>query len=308
MLYEFAVEPRAIGADWPTFRFLMSQFGFEKGKLISQFPKRWSLEVHKAAGNWPDGPRKTRMIEMLRAAKGRQIVRFNRPYDPSIGGWLDNALAQHELNPFHAIIAEGNPSEQEAVLVAAEVDGDHPLMRSSHTRLVPRVGRDLAGAMAPMLVAARKLLFVDRYFDVQNVRYQDTLRECLEVAYSGGTTQCEVHFCEHDRRPSMDYVARMAGGWLRGVLPSEGSVRLHAWKEKEPDGEDFHSRDLLTDVGGINVESGFSAEGGHQNVQLTLLTPDVWEAKLQLFQPEAEVYDLVEPIIEVWGDGRTERR
>ena len=308
MLYEYAVEPRAIGADWPTFRFLMSQFGFEKGKLISQFPNRWSREVHQAAASWPDGLRKTRMIEMLRAAKGRQIVRFNRPYDPDIGAWLDNALAQHALNPFQAIIAEENPRETDAVLVAAEIDADHALMRSPHTRLVPRVGRDLASAMAPMLVAARKLLFVDRYFDIQDVRYQETLRECLEVAYSGGATQCEVHFCEHAERPSMDYVAQMAGRWLHNVVPLEGSVRLHAWKEKEPNGEDFHARDLLTDVGGINLESGFSAEGGHQNVQLTLLTPDVWETKLRFFEPDSQVYDLVEPIIEVWGDGRTKRR
>ena len=49
MLYEYAVEPRAIVSDWSTFRFLLSQFGFDKGKLISQFPKQWFREVYSAA-------------------------------------------------------------------------------------------------------------------------------------------------------------------------------------------------------------------------------------------------------------------
>ena len=308
MLYEYAVEPRAIGSDWQTFRFLIAQFGFDKGKLISQFPKRWFREVYEAAEDVPDVRRK-RMGELLNQAKQTRVVRFGRPYDPSLGGWLDNALAQHAVDPFRAIIAETNPSGEESVLIAADVDAEHALMQSPHSRHVPRVGSELAAAMAPMLRAAGTLLFVDRYFDVGKPRYLETLMACLDVVRQGGRnpSRCEIHFCAHESRPSLEEAEQVAVAQLRGVIPDGMSVAVHAWREK-PDGEDFHARDLLTDVGGINVESGFSADGGHQNVRLTLLPSNVWEANLQYFEPGSEVYDLVEPILEVWGDGRVRRR
>ena len=309
MLYEYAVEPRAIGSNWQTFRFLLPQFGFDKGKLISQFPKQWLRDVYDATAHWPDGRRKARMVEMLRAAKRTQIVKVGRPYDPDLGGWLDNALFQHAVDPFHAIIAEENPQANEAILVAAELDALDPLMQSPHSRLVPRVGAELAGAMAPMLKAARTLLFVDRYFDLAKPVYMETLRACLDVVRGGvrRPVRCEIHFCQHDSRPSLSEAERVALERLRGVVPDGMSVALHAWREK-PNGEDFHARDLLTDVGGINVEAGFAAEGAHQTVQLALLTPNVWETKLRAFDLGADVYDLAAPIIEVWGDGRLERR
>ena len=45
MLQEYAVEPAAIGSDWQTFRYLIEKFGFDQGRLISQFPKHWFREV-----------------------------------------------------------------------------------------------------------------------------------------------------------------------------------------------------------------------------------------------------------------------
>ena len=309
MLHEYAVEPRAVVSDWQTFRFLLSQFGFDKGKLISQFPKRWFRDVYDAAAHWPDGRRKARMFEMLRTAKGSQVVRFGRPYDPRLGGWLDNAVAQHAVKPFRAMIAEENPNGQQAVLICAEVDALEPLMQSPHAQLVPRVGSELADAMAPMLKSARTLLFVDRYFDVGRPSYLETLKACLDVVREGGRrpTRCEIHFCDHESRPSLEEAERVASERLFGVVPEGVSLALYAWREK-PGGEDFHARDLLTDVGGINVEAGFSAEGEHQNVQLALLTSNVWQTKLRSFERGAEVYDLVAPVIEVWRDGRVRRR
>ena len=171
MLYEYAVEPQAIGSDWLTFRYLVEKFGFDRGRLISQFPKHWFREVYRAAEGLSDVQRK-RIEEALNQAKRTKVVRFGRPYDPALGGWLDNALAQHAVAPFHAIIAETKPTGQDAVLVAAEVDELDPLMVSPHTWQVPRVGSVLADAMGPMLRSARTLLFVDRYFEIRDAHYR----------------------------------------------------------------------------------------------------------------------------------------
>ena len=307
MLYEYAVEPQAIGSDWPTFRFLMSQFGFDRGRLISQFPKRWLRDVYTAAADVPDLHRK-RMEEALKLAKRRKVVSFGRPYEPRLGGWFENALAQHAASPFRAIITETNPTGDDAVLHAADLDEHEPLMAAPHSWMVRRVGTELANAMAPMLIAARRLLLVDRYFDVRDRRYLETLKACLDVACSGEGRgpRCEIHFGDHESRPSMAEVERSAGQWLKGVVPVGTAVTLHAWREKTA-GEDFHARDLLTDVGGINVEAGFSAEHGGENVRLTLLPSNVWESTLLAFERQSVVYDLVEPVVEVRGDGTVTR-
>ena len=84
------------------------------------------------------------------------------------------------------------------------------------------------------------------------------------------------------------------------------TVALNARRERTG-GEDFHARDLLTDVGGISVEAGFSAERGGENVRLTLLSPNVWERTLGALERPSAVYDLVEPIIEVSAEGNVRR-
>lgn len=249
-----------------------------------------------------------RIEEALSQAKKTKVVPFGRPYDPALGGWLDNALAQQAVVPFHAIIADTNPTGQDAVLIAADVNELDPLMVSPHSWQVPRVGSALADAMGPMLRSARTLLFVDRFFDIRDAQYQETLKACLEVVHSreAKRVRCEVHYCDHDRRPSADLIEREVHRWLRGAIPDGMSIALYAWREKD-DGEDFHARYLLTDVGGINVEAGFSAVGHHQNVQLVLLTSDFAQAKLEAFERGSTVYHLVEPVLEIAADGSVKR-
>ena len=143
MLHEYAVEPRAIGSDWQTFRYLIEKFGFDRGRLISQFPRHWFREVYRVTEGLPDMQRKS-IGETLIQAKKTKFVSSGRPYESALGGWLDNALAQHIVAPFHAIIADDNPTGQDAVIVAAEVDERDPLMVSPHTWHVLRVGSALS--------------------------------------------------------------------------------------------------------------------------------------------------------------------
>ena len=307
MLHEYAVEPHAIGSDWHTFRYLIEKFGFDRGRLISCFPKRWFREVYSASAGFTDMQRK-HMEEVLAQAKKYKVVRSGRPYDPSLGGWLDNALAQHAVAPFHAIISEVKPAGQEVVLEAANVDERDPLMISPHTWEVARVGAVLANAIGPMLKSARTLLFVDPYFDIREPRYQETLQACLDIVQSSNAkgARCEIHYRDHDARPPLAMVEREAHRWLGGVIPDGMSIALFAWREKAG-GEDFHARYLLTDVGGIGVEAGFSADGAYQNVQLGLLSLDFAQAKLEAFERGSTVYDLVESVLEIEADGRTRR-
>lgn len=307
MLYEYAVEPQAIGSSWKDFRYLIEKFGFDRGRLISQFPKAWFKEVYAASETMKPIERK-RLEESLLHAKKSKVIRSGRPYDPTIGGWLPNAIAQQAILPFHAIIAAENPGLHQQVLVLDDVDEGHPLMTAPHTWDVDRIGASMASAMKTLLVSSTKVLFVDRFFDISKARYQETLKACLDTiqASGGAGVNCEIHFCDHDNRPPPEFVEREAHKWMQGLIPDGMSITLFSWKERTG-GADFHARYLLTDVGGMNVEAGFSAEGGHQKVQIGLLPLDLAQERLNSFARNSDVYDLVDPILEIRSDGNVRR-
>jgi hypothetical protein len=307
MLFEYAVEPQAIGSSWRNFQLLTSQFGFDRGRLISQFPKAWFKEVYIASEAMKPVERK-RLEESLNRAKRSKVIRSGRQYDQALGGWLPNAIAQQATSPFHAIIAEQNPHGHPKVLIVDDVDDNHPLMAAPHTWDVDRVGVAIAGAMRPLLTSATTVLFVDRFFDISKAKYQETLKACLDVIHASGgaCVRCEIHFCDHDNRPPPEFIEREAHKWIRGVLPVGMSFALFAWKERA-DGADFHARYLLTDVGGMNVEAGFSAEGAHQKVQLGLLPLDFARNRLNALLRNSTVYDLFGPVLEIRSDGTVHR-
>src|SRR5690349_16653093 len=93
MLYEYAVEPAAIAADWKTCVYLAEKFGFDRGRLLSLFPKKWLPLAIEAANHLPD-IEKARVIEKLAKLKRDSSIRSGRNYDAAIGAWLQNALAQ----------------------------------------------------------------------------------------------------------------------------------------------------------------------------------------------------------------------
>lgn len=306
MLFEYAVEPQAIGSSWQNFRYLIEKFGFDRGRLISRFPGKWEREVYAAAAQMKPTER-ARLEIALNQAKQSKFLRSGRSYDPAIGSWTQNAITQHAAAPFHAIIAAQNPAAYPEVITVDEVDEQHRLMVSPHTWEVERVGTTLASALCPLLKSAKSVLFVDRFFDISKARYQETLKACLDVIHaSGAAVRCEIHFCDHANRPPPEFIEHEAHKWIRGVLPAGMSFSLFGWKERAG-GADFHARYLLTDVGGMNVEAGFSAEGAHQRVQLGLLPLNLARDKLNALVRNSTIYDLVGPVLEVRSDGTVHR-
>lgn len=309
MLFEYAVEPKAIGSDWKDFKYLIEKFGFDRGRLISRFPKKWERDVIEVAQQSGMGDvRLKSLVSRLQHAKTTALIPSGREYDPSVGDWLENALLQQQTQPFHAIIASKNRGDRAFILVADEVDETNPLMVAPTNWEVPRVGADLAAAMAPLLRSSRDILFIDRFFSLEDARYKETLKASLAIIAANGIdgVRCEIHYGEHDRRPPLELVERNAGRWLADVIPAGMSINLFGWKEKAG-GADLHARFLLTDRGGMNVEAGFSADGSHQKVLLALLERPIYQQKLAAFARHSTEYELIEPVLEIFSDGRVQR-
>jgi len=306
MLHEYAVEPQAIGSSFERFRYVIENFGFHRGRLISQFPKSWFREVYQAAEGLSPIERK-RIEEALNQAKKNKVVRSQRPYDPAAGGWLHNALVEHVRSPFHAILAGENPSGSDAVLLVNELDEFHPLMAAPQDRAIQRDAPSIAMALRGLLRHGARILFVDPFFDPYSAAYKNTLRECLSFvqAHNPGAA-CEIHYRHHPNKPGNADIEREAAKLFPGVVPNGMSVSIFCWQERAG-GADFHARYLLTEKGGIGIDAGFSAEGGHQTTDMHLMSFDLSQQRLASFARAATDYDLVAPIIAVFADGTVNR-
>jgi len=307
MLFEYAVEPQAIGSSWQTFLYLIEKFGFDRGRLISRLPGKWEKKVVQAAkqAGVPD-IRMASIVERLRNAK-LWVVDFGRPYD-SEKSWIDNAVTEHLRAPFHAIIALKNPGGNAAVLPVADLDERHPLMAVAQDCAVSRDAKSIADALSGLLRVGARILFVDPFFDPYNMRFKNTLRECLLVVKANNPdANCEIHYRYHKDKPSNAELEKEAAKLFAGVVPERVTVAVYCWREKIG-GADFHARYLLTELGGIGIDAGFSAEGGHQSTDMHLMSFVLSEAKLKAFARDATDFELVEPVLEIRSDGTVHRR
>jgi hypothetical protein len=306
MFYEYAVEPRAIGSSWEAFRYIIEKFGFDQGRLISQFPKHWFREVYDAANGLPPVQKK-RIEEALNQAKKNKVIRVGRAYDPTAGNWLHNALTEHRRLAFRAIIAGENPAGDEVVLVAGDLDEQQALMNVPRDCAIPRDATSLVAAMKEMLRFGSRIVIVDPFYDPFNERYKTTIRESLRIVASDNPgASCEIHYRYHHNKPANDALEREAAHLFPGVVPLGLKVTIFCWRQKNG-GEDFHARYLLTERGGIAVDAGFSAEGIHQTTDMHIMSYELSQKKLKAFAREAACYELIEPVIRVAGNGQVER-
>ncbi len=306
MLYEYAVEPEAIAASWERFRYIIEKFGYDRGRLISRFPGKWEKAVIDAAIVNKFGEIQfKKLVEGLRKAKLHALPRTGPAYDHELKDWVQNAVNQQVKDPFRAIIAEQGDSSRNYILAAAELDETHPLMQSPHSWEVSQVGTVIANAIAPLLKSARRVLFVDPYFNIEKPSYREALKACLDVLAAAGRRdlRCEIHFGDAAQMPPMSLLREKAPKLLKDVIPSGMSIIFYAWQIKDP-GEQFHARYLLTDVGGVGVDPGFDVRGGGRKVQLSLLSIPLHEAKLAAFGLSSTVYLRTKPALVVQSNGQ----
>jgi hypothetical protein len=302
MFHEYAVEPQAIGSSWQTCRYLIEKFGFDKGRLIAEFPKSWLRQVYDATRGLPDVEKK-RVVEALTRAK-QKLIRSGRPYDPAAGDWLYNALKEHARLPFKAIIASENETKDVAIIVADDMHEDHPQMIVATSLAIPRDAASIASALTGLLVHRSRIVFVDPYFNLFDKRYKNTLRECLLITKARNpTAECEIHYRFHEKNVEPSDIEKNVSSAFGGLIPDGMAIKVFCWAQKDG-GEDFHARYLLTDKGGLSVDAGFSAEGGSESTDMHILELDLCKSRLAMFTRPNTTFDLVGPVLLVGSDGK----
>lgn len=308
MLWEYAVEPEAIGSDWKTFKDLIDRFGANKGRLISRFPKKWEKKVIEAAktAGVPD-VRMLSIIERLLTEK-HKVADFCREYDPA-SDWIENALREHGGRPFRAIICDSNTRGCGEALKPDDCSDAEPLMITPVSQDVPRVSADIAAPLIMLAAAAREIDLVDPYFDLRATAgdYHGPLMAMLAgmAAAPVSPKTVRIHFRTHGSRPPTQILAKDSAARTAGLIPSGFIVELCEW-EQIPGGEDLHDRFFLTDVGGAIIGAGFAATGGAETATFSLLDIEHTHRLRSRFAAGSTVYRQIGATLRIFSNGKTE--
>ena len=309
MYYEYAVDPHVIAGSWESCRYWSEKFGFDKGRLISDYPNNWYNEVKEAFDNskanlsqMDSVKLEERLVLLGKEIRRKALFRNDRhSYDKRIG-WLENAIKMDNSKPFHAIVSTASQSEHSKVLGHDEVHASHSLMNIPTAKQVIREAGVLADAIAPLIQSSSRIIFIDPYFDILKPPYQNTLIACLKRARQNhrSTIECKIHYSD---KVNPD-VQKRSGNSLQGIVPEDMTVKLYQWKEKEF-GADFHARYLLTDLGGVNVEAGFEEQGRHQKVEVKMLDYAYSQGRIKEFDPKSKspIYTLLGDVLEIDSSG-----
>ncbi len=249
MIKEFALDPQLL-ASWKDFRYFVEQFGVDRGRLISRYPKRWKALVYEALRGCPPVEKK-KIEERLCRIDDRLLPREHlwRPDLP----WLPNALEEHARTSFDGIVAGENPDQHPDVLVGDEVNEDDPRWRAETQRTVPRRAADLAACVAPFLRTAREVILVDPHLQPQERRFQRPLREFLAHLPVGSVARVEFHTGD---KWEEDELRRQCENHLPGIVPVGIELCVVRWPQKS-----LHNRYVLTDRCGALFATGLDEAG-----------------------------------------------
>ena len=309
MHHEYAVEPAAIGSSWETFRYIFEKFGFQKGRLISRFPRTWSRLVIRAAEQAGVGDMAhARIVEKLNQGRRTAFIRTGRCYDPTIGSWVENAVASHAIRPFRGVIAQDAHLE-DAVISLTELDDDHLLMEAPTSRDIPRTTADIARACFLLLYAAREINLVDPYFNFVSVGqdYRGPLEQMMRALHVAGkvNVSIRIHYSASRSPASQTEIFQDTGRWVNVTIPTGYELHLYAWEQRQG-GERLHDRFLLCDCGGMTVGTGFAASRAQEIATFMLLDYAHAQGLRSKFADGSTVYTQVGRGVRVNSNGEAE--
>ncbi len=266
MLQEYALDPSLLNG-WSDFRFYVSQFGYDRGRLIARFPNtRWKRLVCESLANCGDVER-LRIVEALRRIDHKLVPRLAVDWDEKLS-WLENATNEHSVRPFHAIIAEKNERAHPSVIVGETLDDtvdydklatddSHRLWRAHRSKIIARDAKEMADAIDCFVRQANVILFIDKHFGPENARHRIPFAEFMSRVPSRDSHQIQTVSVHCSNKAEAAFFKSQCTTRLAPLIPSTLTVQFHRWHNS-----DLHNRFVLTELGGVAFLEGLDQYHG----------------------------------------------
>ena len=289
MLKEYALDPSCLG-EWSDFRYLIEKFGVPQGRLIAEFPGKWRKMVYASCRSFSFQQRQKLEFELKRIKK-YGLSRTSRLYDGD-HDWLSNALAQHRIQPFHAIISTENDAENR-VLAASEITEDDPLWGVQRTMVVSRQAEQMAAAVTTLLAAAKRIILIDPHFGPENARHRRPFQAFLRQAVQNrpyGMPSIEVHT---QVKSTEEFFRDECHSKLNSLIPRGLTVQFIRWTAKQG-GQPLHNRYILTDLGGVSFQHGLDDGRAGETDDISLLDRESYEQRWAEYTGDDPAFDSLE--------------
>lgn len=287
---EFAVASTEINSV-SDLALLDARFGFDRGAVLSVFPKAWFREVSQQLVRGHSGASLARATERLKAFKDNKSVSFSRIYQGN--DWKTSVIASHATYPFHRIVEQSFNQRPMFISSIAELDDADFNYNSRYLRNA----QSLSEAASALLVGAEKVTIYDPFICVTKPGYRKTLLELMRLC---NKPEIEFHiFSEEDGKPNWTNREQELQ-LFKNSLPN--NIKLY-WYCADDNGSGFlHPRGLLTAKGGLVYDRGFVEPNDRdQRTELTDIIPmasDMLEAKAKSYN--ASQHEDFELVRDVW--------
>jgi hypothetical protein len=189
--------------------------------------------------------------------------------------WLDSALAEHRVRPFHGISITTPATDVAEVITPAALFSDRPppAWTVPPCPTIPRKPDDFAEALRPLLTRCREAVFVDPWFDPLKPRFIEPLLTMLGVLW--GPDRCvespaaRLILAEGEGRRKRDGASLMGlcSERLSSRLPQGRSLTVTVLRQRER-GEKIHNRYVLTKFAGVSFGTGLDV-AEHEETEQT---------------------------------------
>ena len=259
MIFEFAVSPELF-TDWRDVRFLEESFGKDKGRLISEIPrKKWKPLVLQAINKSGNGPV---MRSSMKRAANRLIKKalYTRQTTPEMEAseWIAAAIAAHEQRPFRGIIVDTYDGDRDDVLTNNIGLADHPLWQIPKDESVNREAVNMIGVIQSVLDCAGEVVLVDRNFRPDQQRFRNVLvRIMISLStrlHGPRIRKIEYHVGDDISKVHLETQCRSCIGTL---IPAGMTLEIIVHPRDE-----LHDRFVLTDIGGVSFGQGLDESLG----------------------------------------------
>lgn len=289
LFIECAMEPQAI-LDSEVRNWVRWCVGEAEGCYLSKIPVAWRRMVEESMARGRVGPgvvkqAKTRIEELH--SRGAFLERRGSTRGGD-GTWCGTAVAEHECQPFHAIVlsaetfAAGRPSGP--FVYPGDESAEPTELKAEASCRVPRTPAGIVALSGLLLDAATHIKLVDRYFTARGDRFVPVLKAVLarlvEDRHGRGTESVQIHLedrFEKDGVPTREETISLLRERLAGCIPAGATVSFHAW----PKGL-MHDRFVLTHLGGLQYGHGLDQRPDSM-VQVTRLNQDDRKAHWLMF-------------------------
>lgn len=308
MIHEFAVDPELL-VEWSesrlSFALFTSSFGLGEPRIMSRYPVDWKELAKKCwdereAGATTDEEKgklelqRERFIELSRLLSEAVVDRTKLVYVYS-KTWLDNAKA-HAPRSIPSILTRRATGASAHVLVGEGIV-DHPRWKLQKAMCVARDAKALGEAVAPLLRCSDKIVFVDPYFDPTRSDYRHSFEmfvKALEsrVGLSNPSRIAVLTSVLDDKRPSWSHIKTACEKYIWPLLPVGWEMTFVAVSDSGPQGEKFHNRYILTNLGGIVFGVGLDSGEATQADDLSVMGRAQYEKRWEQYaglSPEFKV-------------------